>query len=57
MCLLPHHQVTVPALAATNFPNGLQPAKLCSNVEDAKVFAAEFVLSQLGVTMDGKSFH
>ncbi|XP_072018114.1 probable RNA-binding protein 46 isoform X2 [Amphiura filiformis] len=46
------YRVTIPALGA-NFPNGFQPSKLCSNPDDAKIFAAEFVLSQLGMPLDG----
>ncbi|XP_061181473.1 APOBEC1 complementation factor-like isoform X2 [Saccostrea echinata] len=42
------YKVTVPA-----YPNPFQPNKLCRTVEDAKCFAAEFVMSQMGIPMDG----
>jgi hypothetical protein len=41
-------KVTVPA-----YPSPFQPNKLCRTVEDAKCFAAEFVMSQMGIPMDG----
>ncbi|XP_033751345.1 RNA-binding protein 47-like isoform X4 [Pecten maximus] len=42
-------EVTIPAIGATPF----QPSKLCRNVEEAKNFAAEFVMSQLGMPFEG----
>jgi len=42
-------QVSVPALNAMPF----QPNKLCRTVEEAKTYAAEFVLQQLNVPTDG----
>ncbi|KAK2153213.1 hypothetical protein LSH36_304g04009 [Paralvinella palmiformis] len=41
-------KVSLPALAGTVF----QPNKLCRTVEDAKNFAAEYVLMQLGVPIE-----
>ncbi|XP_069134053.1 probable RNA-binding protein 46 isoform X3 [Argopecten irradians] len=43
------YKVTIPAIGATPF----QPTKLCRNVEEAKNFAAEFVMSQLGMPFEG----
>ena len=48
-CLL---QVTIPALATTAPP--FQPTKLCRTVDEAKTLAAEFVLQQLGIPLDGE---
>ncbi|XP_077986386.1 putative RNA-binding protein 46 isoform X4 [Glandiceps talaboti] len=45
-------QVSVPALAG-HFPNSFQPNKLCPTVDEAKNYAAEYVLIQLGVPLDG----
>ncbi|XP_022336433.1 APOBEC1 complementation factor-like isoform X2 [Crassostrea virginica] len=42
------YKVTIPA-----YPNQFQPNKLCRTVDDAKCYAAEFVMSQLGIPMDG----
>ncbi|XP_048730769.2 APOBEC1 complementation factor-like isoform X2 [Ostrea edulis] len=42
------YKVTVPA-----YPSSFQPNKLCRTVEDAKCYAAEFVMSQMGIPMDG----
>ncbi|XP_071099974.1 APOBEC1 complementation factor-like isoform X1 [Haliotis cracherodii] len=44
-------KVTIPALASQN-PAPFQPNKLCRTVEEAKSFAAEFVLLQLGVSVE-----
>ncbi|KAK3103329.1 hypothetical protein FSP39_018536 [Pinctada imbricata] len=41
-------QVTIPAY---NTP--FQPNKLCRSVDDAKNYSAEFVMSQLGIPIDG----
>ncbi|XP_070532807.1 RNA-binding protein 47-like isoform X12 [Ptychodera flava] len=45
-------EVSVPALAG-HFPNSFQPNKLCPTVDEAKNYAAEYVLIQLGVPLDG----
>ncbi len=41
-------QVTIPALPSQCF----QPPKLCQSMEEAKNYAAEHVLLQLGVPLD-----
>ncbi|XP_070532793.1 APOBEC1 complementation factor-like isoform X3 [Ptychodera flava] len=46
------YKVSVPALAG-HFPNSFQPNKLCPTVDEAKNYAAEYVLIQLGVPLDG----
>ncbi|XP_064603831.1 APOBEC1 complementation factor-like isoform X2 [Liolophura sinensis] len=48
------YKITIPALNA-QFPNHnpFTPNKLCSTVEEAKVFAAEYTLMQLGVPLEG----
>ncbi|OWF53022.1 APOBEC1 complementation factor-like isoform X2 [Mizuhopecten yessoensis] len=43
------YKVTIPAIGTTPF----QPSKLCRNVDEAKNFAAEFVMSQLGMPFEG----
>ena len=43
------YKVNVPAL-----PTLYQPHKLCKSVEEAKAYAAEYVLQQVGVHFDGK---
>ncbi|ESO87015.1 hypothetical protein LOTGIDRAFT_127955 [Lottia gigantea] len=45
-------KVTIPALASTN-PTPYQPNKLCRTVEEAKLYAAEFVLTSLGIPFEG----
>ncbi|XP_006818852.1 APOBEC1 complementation factor isoform X2 [Saccoglossus kowalevskii] len=47
-------EVSVPALA-NHFPNSFQPNKLCPSVDEAKSYAAEYVLIQLGVPLDGSA--
>lgn len=42
------YKVTIPAL----FPLAFQPAKLCRTPEEAKVYAAEHCLSQLGIPVE-----
>lgn len=42
------YKVTIPALMASYPP--FQPNKLCRTVDEAKVYAAEFVLQQLGIS-------
>lgn len=42
------YKVTIPA-----YPNPFQPNKLCRTVDDAKCYAAEFVMSQMGIPLDG----
>ncbi|XP_041365782.1 APOBEC1 complementation factor-like isoform X2 [Gigantopelta aegis] len=44
-------KVTIPALASQN-PNPFQPNKLCRSVEEAKSYAAEYVLAQLGLPVE-----
>ena len=45
--------MSIPALAG-QYPNStFQPNKLCRSVEEAKNYAAEYVLMQLGVPMEG----
>ena len=44
--------MTIPALATTAPP--FQPTKLCRTVDEAKTLAAEFVLQQLGIPLDGE---
>nr|XP_006818851.1 PREDICTED: APOBEC1 complementation factor isoform X4 [Saccoglossus kowalevskii] len=48
------YKVSVPALA-NHFPNSFQPNKLCPSVDEAKSYAAEYVLIQLGVPLDGSA--
>ncbi|XP_067655188.1 APOBEC1 complementation factor-like isoform X4 [Haliotis asinina] len=48
-------KVTIPALASQN-PAPFQPNKLCRTVEEAKSFAAEFVLLQLGVNVENPDY-
>ncbi|XP_071099976.1 APOBEC1 complementation factor-like isoform X3 [Haliotis cracherodii] len=48
-------KVTIPALASQN-PAPFQPNKLCRTVEEAKSFAAEFVLLQLGVSVENPDY-
>ena len=43
------YKVNIPAL-----PTLYQPQKLCRSVEEAKVYAAEYVLQQLGISFEGK---
>ncbi|XP_055958025.1 APOBEC1 complementation factor isoform X3 [Patella vulgata] len=45
------YKVTIPALASQN-PAPFQPNKLCPTVEEAKIFAAEYVLTQLGIPFE-----
>ncbi|XP_064597323.1 APOBEC1 complementation factor-like isoform X2 [Liolophura sinensis] len=51
------YQITIPALS-TQFPNHypFTPNKLCSTVEGAKVFAAEYTLMQLGVPLEALEY-
>ena len=43
------YKVNIPAL-----PTLYQPQKLCRSVEEAKAYAAEYVLTQLGIPFEGK---
>ena len=43
------YKVNIPAL-----PTLYQPQKLCRSVEEAKAYAAEYVLQQLGIPFDGE---
>lgn len=45
-----HFQVSIPGLATQ-----YQPPKLCRTVEEAKSYAAEYTLQQLGVPLEGMS--
>ncbi|XP_064597783.1 APOBEC1 complementation factor-like [Liolophura sinensis] len=51
------YKITTPALG-TQFPNRnpFTPNKLCSTVEGAKVFAAEYTLVQLGVPLEALEY-
>ncbi|XP_064597618.1 APOBEC1 complementation factor-like isoform X2 [Liolophura sinensis] len=51
------YKITIPALG-TRFPNPnpFTPIKLCSTVEGAKVFAAEYTLMQLGVPLEALEY-
>ncbi|XP_064610614.1 APOBEC1 complementation factor-like isoform X1 [Liolophura sinensis] len=51
------YKITIPALG-TQFPNcnPFTPNKLCSTVEGAKVFAAEYTLMQLGVPLEALEY-
>jgi len=45
-------KVIIPALIS-QYPN-FQPNKLCRTVDEAKNYAAEYVLAQLGIAVDGR---
>ncbi|XP_064617422.1 APOBEC1 complementation factor-like isoform X1 [Liolophura sinensis] len=51
------YKITIPALG-TQFPNRnpFTPNKLCSTVEGAKVYAAEYTLMQLGVPLEALEY-
>ncbi|CAH1786758.1 unnamed protein product [Owenia fusiformis] len=50
------YKVAIPALASTYPNSAIQPPQLCRSVEEAKVYAAEFALGQLGVPMEAVPF-
>jgi len=46
------YKVTIPALAQANLNSSFQPNKLSRSVDEAKMYAAEYTLSQLGIPVE-----
>ena len=50
-----YSQVSIPGLAG-QYPTPFTPNKLCRTTEEAKQYAAEYILLQLGIHLEGQYF-